>query len=100
MFMLNFHGFQVKLDTEEDFLPYAQREKATLPNFYQRFLQLKAQALEVSDDQVISQAIKALQVEPLRNHLVTERPKIVPELYEWFTKFIKSEMQHFHKLEQ
>jgi hypothetical protein len=43
----------VELDTEEDFLSCAQREKETLPNFYQMFLQLKAQALEVSDNQFI-----------------------------------------------
>jgi hypothetical protein len=33
-FLLNFHGFQVELDTKEDFLSRAQREKETLPNFY------------------------------------------------------------------
>jgi hypothetical protein len=53
-FLLNFQGFQVELDTEEDFLSCPQREKETLPDFYQRFLQLKAQAPEVSDDQVIA----------------------------------------------
>jgi hypothetical protein len=36
----------------------------------------------------------------LHNHLVREQPKIVPELYEQFTKFSKSKTQHFHKLEQ
>jgi hypothetical protein len=35
-------GFHVELDMEEDFQSYAQREKETLPNFYQRFLQMKA----------------------------------------------------------
>jgi hypothetical protein len=99
-FMLNFQGFQAKLDTEEDFLSCVQKEKDTLPNFYQRFLQLKAQAPEVSDDQVIAQAIKTLRVGPLHNHLVRERPKTVPELYEQLAKFSKSEIQHFCKLEQ
>jgi hypothetical protein len=46
---------------EEDFLSSVQREKEMLPDFYQRFLQLKAQASEISDDQVIAQAIKALR---------------------------------------
>jgi hypothetical protein len=58
-FLLNFQGFQAELDTEEDFLSCAQQEKETLANFYRRFLQLKAQALKVSDDQVIAHAIKA-----------------------------------------
>jgi hypothetical protein len=61
---------------------------------------MKAQALKVSHDQVIAQAIKALCVGPLRSHLVREQTKIVPELYEQFTKFSKSEIQHFRKLEQ
>jgi hypothetical protein len=71
-----------------------------LPNFYRRFLQLKAQALEVSNNQVIGQAIKALRVGPLHSHLVRERPKTVSELYEQYTKFSKSEILHFCKLEQ
>jgi hypothetical protein len=81
-------------------LSCAQGEKETLPNFYRRFLQLKAQAPEVSDDQVNAQPIKALQAEPLHSHLVKEQPKIVPELYEQFVKFRKSEVHHFCKIEQ
>jgi hypothetical protein len=99
-FLLNFQGFQVEFNTEEDFLSCAKREKETLPNFYRRFLQLKAQSPEVSDDQVIMQAIKALRVGPLHNHLVEERPKTVSELYEQFTTFSKLVIQHFRKLEQ
>jgi hypothetical protein len=41
-----------------------------------------------------------LRVGPLHSHLVREWPKIVPELYEKFAKFSKSEVQHFHMLEQ
>jgi hypothetical protein len=99
-FLLNFLGFQAELDMEEDFLSCAQREKETLPNFYRRFLQLKAQAPEVSNEQVIAQAIKALRVGLLHSHLVREQPKTVLELYEQFVKFSKSKIQHFRKLEQ
>jgi hypothetical protein len=60
-FLLNFQGFQAELSIEEDFLSCAQYEKETSPNFYQRFMQLKSQALEVSDDQVIAQVIKDLR---------------------------------------
>jgi hypothetical protein len=81
-FLLNFHGFQAELDSEEDFLSCTQREKETLSNFYQRFLQMKAQAPEVSDDQVIVQAIKALHVVLLHSHLVRGWPKIVLKFYE------------------
>jgi hypothetical protein len=99
-FLLIFQGFQAELDTEEDFLSYAQREKETLPEFYRRFLQLKAQAPKVSDDQVIAQAIKALRAGPLHSHLVREGPKIVPKIYEQFAKFNKSKVQYFRKLKQ
>jgi hypothetical protein len=88
-----------ELDSKEDFLSCIQREKETLPNFYRRFLQMKAQAPKVSDDQVITKAIKALRAGPLHSHIVRERPKTVPELYEQFAKFSKSEIQHFSKLE-
>jgi hypothetical protein len=71
-----------QLGMKEDFLSCAQREKETLPNFYRRFMQLKAQAPEVSDKRVIAQAIKALRAGPLHSHLIREQPKTVPELYE------------------
>jgi hypothetical protein len=98
--MFKFQGFQAELDSEEDFLSCTQRGKETLPDFYQRFLQLKAQALEVLDNQVIAQAIKAMRARSLHGHLVTERAKTVLELYEQFTQLSKSEIQHFHKIEQ
>jgi hypothetical protein len=36
----------------------------------------------------------------MHNQLVREQTKIVPELYEQFTEFSKSEIQYFCKLEQ
>jgi hypothetical protein len=98
--LLNFQGFQAELDTKEDFLSCVQKERKPLLEFYRRFLQLKAQAPELSDEQVIAQAIKALRVGPLHNHLVRKWSKIVPELYDQFAKFSKSKIQHFCKLEQ
>jgi hypothetical protein len=60
-FLVNFQGFQAELSTEEDFLSSQQYERETLSDFFQRFLCLKVQALEVSDEQVITWAIKALR---------------------------------------
>jgi hypothetical protein len=71
-----------------------------LPDFYQRFLCLKAQAPEVSDDQVITQSINALRVGRLHSHLVRECPRTLEDLYDNFQKFSKSEVLHFRKLEQ
>jgi hypothetical protein len=98
--LFNFQGFQAELDTEEYFLLCVQKEREPLPEFYRRFLQLKAQAPEVSDEQVIAQDIKALRAGSLHSLLVREWPKTVPELYDQFAKFSKSEIQHFRKLEQ
>jgi hypothetical protein len=80
--LLNFQEFQAELDTEEDFLSCVQKERESLPDFYRRFLQLKAQAPEVFDEQVIAQAIKTLRAGPLHSHFIQERPKIVLGLYD------------------
>jgi hypothetical protein len=68
--------------------------------FFWRFLCLKGQAPEVSDDQVIIQATKVLCASQLHNYLVRERPKILEELYDNFWKFTSLEVLHFHKLDQ
>jgi hypothetical protein len=61
-FLVNFLGFQADISIEKDFFSCQQYERETLPDFLRRFLRLKAQALEVSDEQAIRQAIKALHV--------------------------------------
>jgi hypothetical protein len=78
---------------------HSERERNT-PQFLPNIFAAEGPSLEVSDDQVIAQAIKALRVGPLHSHLVREWPKIVMELYEQFMKFNKFEIQHFCKLEQ
>jgi hypothetical protein len=40
--LLHFRGFQAELDNGEDFLSCVQKVRESLPNFYRRFLQLKA----------------------------------------------------------
>jgi hypothetical protein len=74
-FLVDFHGFQVDLSTEEDFFSCQQYEREVLPDFFHRFLCLKAQAPEVSDEQAITQAIKALCAGQLQSHLVGECPR-------------------------
>jgi hypothetical protein len=41
-FLVNFHGLQEDLSTEEDFFSCQQYERETLPNFFRKFLHLKA----------------------------------------------------------
>jgi hypothetical protein len=68
--------------------------------FSHRFLHLKAQALEVLDEQLIMQAIKALRVGQLHSNLVREHPITLEELYNNFHKFSRSEVLHFRQLDQ
>jgi hypothetical protein len=77
-----------------------QYERETLSDFFRRFLRLNAQALEVLDEQAITQAIKALHAGQLHSHLVRERPRTLEELYDNFQKFSRSEVLHFHNLDQ
>jgi hypothetical protein len=83
-FLVNFHGFQVELNIEEDFLLCQQYERETLSDFFRRFLRLKAQAPDVSDEQVITQAIKVMHIGHLHNYLVRECMKMFEELYDNF----------------
>jgi hypothetical protein len=53
-FLVNFQGFQADVSTEEDFFSCQQYERETLTDFFCRFLRLKAQAPEVSDEQAIT----------------------------------------------
>jgi hypothetical protein len=98
--LVNFHGFQADVSTKEEFFSCQQYERETLPEFFYRFLRLKAQAPEISDEQDITQAIKALRADQLHSHLIRERPKLLEELYEEFQKFSRAEVLHFHKLGQ
>jgi hypothetical protein len=41
-FLVNFQGFHVDLSTEEDFFSCQQYERETLPDFFLKFLHLKA----------------------------------------------------------
>jgi hypothetical protein len=43
-FLVNFQGFQANISMEEDFFSWQQYERETLPDFFCRFLWLKAQA--------------------------------------------------------
>jgi hypothetical protein len=99
-FLVNFHGFHADLSTQEDFFLCQQYERGTLPDFFCRFIRLKAQALEVTHEQAITQAIKALCLGQLHSHIVRERSRTRKELYDNFQKFSRSEVLHFRKLGQ
>jgi hypothetical protein len=82
--LVNFQGFQAELSTEEDFLSCQQYEREILSDFFRKLLRLKAQAPEVSNEQVITQSIKVLHASQLHSYLVRERPKTLEEMYDNF----------------
>jgi hypothetical protein len=55
--------------------------------------------MEVFDEQVIMQAIKALCAGQLHSYLVQECPRTLEELYDNFRKFSRSKVLHFLKLD-
>jgi hypothetical protein len=77
-------GFSSRRQYRRRFFSCQQYERETLPDFFCGFLRLKAQALQVSDEQAITQAIKALRAGQLHNHLVKEHPNMLEEFYEEF----------------
>jgi hypothetical protein len=57
-FLVNFQGFQADINTEEGSFSCQQYERETLQDFFYRFLRLKAQASEVSEEPVTPEEIK------------------------------------------
>jgi hypothetical protein len=54
----------------------------------------------VSDEQVITQAIKALRAGQFHSYFAREPSRALEELYDNFHQFSKSKALHFHKLEK
>jgi hypothetical protein len=76
-FLVNLQGFQVDVSTEEDLFSYQQYEREILSDFFYRFLRLKAHALEISNEQAITQAINTLRTSQLHSHLVREHSEML-----------------------
>jgi hypothetical protein len=74
--------------------------KRNTARFFYKFLCLKPQDLEVSNEQVIMQAIKALHASQLHSYLVRKHPKTLEELYDNFHKLSRLGVLHFCKLDQ
>jgi hypothetical protein len=92
-----FPRFSSRYSHRRRFFSGQQYGRGTLQDSFRKVLRLEAQAPEVSDEQAIMQAMRADQ---LRSHLVRERPQTLKELYEEFQKFSRSEVSHFHMLDQ
>jgi hypothetical protein len=99
MFLVNFQDFQAELSTEEECRVNSTKVKH-FHIFFRRFLRLKAHAPEVFNEQVITEAIKALHIGPLHSYLVQEHPRTLEELYDNFRKFNRPEVLHFRKQDQ
>jgi hypothetical protein len=67
---------------------------------FQRYIQLKARAPNVSDDVAIEVAIKGLRIGPFAAHLAREKPATMQQLYSEFEKYYKSDTDYRKRLEE
>jgi hypothetical protein len=67
---------------------------------FQRYIQLKARAPNVSDDVAIEVAIKGLCIGPFAAHLAREKPATMQQLYSEFEKYCKSDTVYRKRLEE
>jgi hypothetical protein len=77
-----------------------QSQGEPLKDYFQRYVQPKARAPNVSDDVAIEAAIKGLRIGPFAAHLAREKPIIIQQLYSEFEKYCKSDADYRKRLEE
>jgi hypothetical protein len=96
----NFKGFSSKSLTSIDLFQCKQSQGEPLKDYFQRYVQLKARAPNVSDNIAIEAAIKGLRIEPFAAHLAREKPATMQQLYSEFKKYYKSDDDYRKRLEE
>jgi hypothetical protein len=96
----NFKGFSSESLTSTDLFQCKQSQGEPLKYYFQRYVQLKAQAPNVLDDVVIEAAIKGLCIRPFAAHLAREKPATMQQLYSEFEKYCKSDTEYRKRLEE
>jgi hypothetical protein len=87
----NFKGFTIESLMSMDLFQCRQNQGEALRDYFQRFVQLKAKAPNVSKDVAIEAAIKGLCIEAFTAHLAREKPSTIQELYTEFEKYYRSD---------
>ena len=72
----------------------------TLHDYFRKFMQLKAKALDVPEEIAIEAAIKGLRIRPFVAHLEREKPSSIQQLYDEFEKYCRSDNDLRKRLEE
>jgi hypothetical protein len=84
----------------QDLFQCKQSQGEPLKDYFQRYVQLKAQAPNVLDNVAIEAAIKGLRIEPFAAHLAREKLATIQQLYSEFEKYCKSDDDCHKRLEE
>jgi hypothetical protein len=95
----NFKGFSSESLSSTDLFQCRQSQGEPMKDYFQRYVQLKARAPNVSDDVAIQAAIKGLCIRPFVAHLAREKPGTMQQLYSEFEKYYKSDEDYHKRLE-
>jgi hypothetical protein len=96
----NFKGFSSESLTSIDLFQCKQSQGEPLKDYFQRYVQLKARASNVSDDVAIEAAIKGIRIGPFAAHLAREKPATMQQLYSELNKYYKSDADYRKRLEE
>jgi hypothetical protein len=96
----NFKGFTTESLTSMDLCRCKQNQGEALRDYFPRFVQLKAKALNVPKDMAIEAAIKGLCIGAFAAHLAREKPSTIEELYSEFEKYFRSNNDLRRRLEE
>jgi hypothetical protein len=86
--------------TSTDLFQCKQSQGEPLKEYFQRYVQLKARAPNVSDDVAIEAAIKGLCIGPFAAHLAREKLATMQQLYSKFEKYCKSDDDYCKRLKE
>ena len=83
-----------------DLFQCKQNQGEALKDYFQKFVQMKAKAPNVSEDVVIEAAIKGLPIGPFAAYLAREKPRTIEDLYSEFEKYYRSDNDLRKRLEE
>ena len=83
-----------------DLFQCKQNQGEALRDYFQRFMQLKAKALNVPKHVAIEATIKGLRIRAFVIHLAREKPSTIQELYTKFEKYCRSDNDLRRRLEE
>ncbi|XP_066334108.1 uncharacterized protein [Miscanthus floridulus] len=98
--LANFKGFTSESLTSMDLFQCKKNQEEALKDYFQKFVQMKANAPNVPKDVAIEAAIKGLRIGPFVAHLAREKPRTIEDLYNKFEKYSRSDNDLRRRLEE